>query len=72
MDRVGSVPCESFLVGRNCAYIHGTVKDSAMSSSVFCSVYEFGMASGSLSARVQSYAPILLKDWHGASGNEAF
>ena len=49
-----------------------SLKDSAMSSSVFCSVYEFGMASGSLSARVQSYAPILLKDWHGASGNEAF
>ena len=49
-----------------------SLKDSAMSSSVFCSAYEFGMASGSLSARVQGCALILLKDWHGASGNEAF
>ena len=49
-----------------------SLKDSAMSSSVFCSVYELGMASGSLSASVQSCAPILLKDWHGASDNEAF
>ena len=49
-----------------------SLKDTAMSSSVFCSVYEFGMASGSLSASVQSCASILLKDWHGASSNEAF
>ena len=38
-----------------------SLKDSAMSSSVFCSVYELGMASGSLSASVQSCAPILLR-----------
>ena len=44
-----------------------SLKDSAMSSNVFCGVYGFGMALGRLSANVQGCVPVLLKNWHGAS-----
>ena len=38
----------------------------------FRGIYGFGMALSSLSANVQSYVPILLKVWCGASGIEAY
>ena len=38
----------------------------------FRGIYGFGMALSSLSANVQSYVPILLKVWCGASGTEAY
>ena len=49
-----------------------SLKASAMFSSVFWSPYGFGMALGSLSINVQSYIPILLKMWCGASGTEVY
>ena len=40
-----------------------SLKGSAMSSSVFCSVYGLGMALGSLSANGQVCVPVLLYVW---------
>ena len=37
----------------------------------FWGVYGFGMALASLYANVQGCAPVLLRDWCGASGTEA-
>ena len=48
-----------------------SLKGSAMSSSMFWGVFGFHMALGSLSAIVPSCAPVLLKNWHGASGTGA-
>ena len=48
-----------------------SLKDSAIFSSVFWGVYGFGMALGSLSANMQCYVPVLLKDWRGASSSGA-
>ena len=48
-----------------------SLKDSAIFSSVFWDVYGFGMALGSLSANMQCYVPVLLKDWQRASDTGA-
>ena len=48
-----------------------SLKGSAVSSSVFCGVYELGMFGGSLSATGQVCALTLLKIWHEASGTRA-
>lgn len=45
-----------------------SLKHSAMSSSMFWDVFGFHMALGSLSAIMPSCAPVLLENWHGASG----
>ena len=49
-----------------------SLKGSAISSSEFWGICGFGMALGSLSINVQSYIPILLKMWCGASGTEVY
>ena len=48
-----------------------SLKDSAIFSSVFWGVYGLGMALGSLSANMQCYVPVLLKDRQRASGTGA-
>ena len=48
-----------------------SLKGSIVSSGVFGDVYGFSMALGSLPANVQGCAPVLLKDCHGISCNEA-
>ena len=45
------------------------LKRSPLSSSEFWGVCAFGMALGSLSSNVHGCVSVLLKDWHGASGN---
>ena len=48
-----------------------SLKESAIFSSVFWGVYGFGMDLGSLSANIQCYVPVLLKDRQRASDTGA-
>ena len=61
----------------SCLYSAGclglaSLEGSAMSSGVFWGIYGFGMALASLYANVQGCAPVLLRDWCGESGTEAY
>ena len=77
IPRVGPVPNEVFLTG-GLVFVFWwmeldlvSLKGSAVSSSVFWSVYELGVFWGSLSANGQVCVPTLLKIWHEATGTRA-